>query len=271
MNNNRDSHKKFSSNRKPIFNNAKIDNNIWIVGKHPIFMALQNNRRKIYDILVTKNSIAELENFLEKNDLKNLRNLVRVVDNRKIQETIGLNQLHQGMALLASKLKPQDQFAFLQELHELNEDSYPNLLFLDQISDPQNVGAIIRSACAFGFKKIIFCEHNAVVENSTIVKASAGNIDLVDLVVVTNFNNLLEKLKKLGYWCFGLDSHATTSFDKIKEFKNIALIVGSEGDGIRQLVKKNCDFLLKVETNSQVESLNVSVATAIALYEINRR
>ena len=91
------------------------------------------------------------------------------------------------------------------------------------------------------------------------------------MVVAGNFNNLLEKLKKIGYWSFGLDSNATTTFDKIKEFKNIVLVVGSEGEGIRQLVKKNCDFLLKVETNSEVESLNVSVATAIALYEINRR
>jgi 23S rRNA (guanosine2251-2'-O)-methyltransferase len=260
--------KKYDARKQSL---TKNDNKIWIVGKHPVLMALQKKRRKLFEILVTKNTANELENFIKKNSLENINNLIKIIDNKQIQEIVGLNQLHQGFALLASKLPTQDQYSFLQELHNLSKENLPNLLLLDQISDPQNVGAIMRSACAFGLKKIIFCEHNSIVENSTIIKASAGNIELLDLVVVINFNNLLEKLKEIGYWCFGLDSHATTNFNKIREFKNIALIVGSEGEGIRQLVKKNCDFLLKVETNNEVESLNVSVATAIALYEINRQ
>jgi 23S rRNA (guanosine2251-2'-O)-methyltransferase len=257
--------------KSSINNFPKNENKIWIIGKHPVFMALQKKRRQVFEILATKNTINDLENFLQKNSLENLRNLVRIIDNKSIQDIIGLNQLHQGLAIFASKLNIQDQFSLLEELNNLEPQDLPNLLLLDQISDPQNVGAIMRSASAFGFKKIIFSEHNSVIENTTIIKASAGNIEFLDLVVAGNFNNLLEKLKKIGYWSFGLDSHASTTFDKIKEFKNIALVVGSEGEGIRQLVKKNCDFLLKVETNSEVESLNVSVATAIALYEINRR
>jgi len=256
--------------KPPINNFLRSENNVWITGKHPVFMALKKKRRKIFEILATKNTIEDLENFCKKNSLENLRNLVKIVDNKTIQEIIGLNHLHQGLAMLASKINTQDQLSFLEELENLSAQDLPNLLLLDQISDPQNVGAIMRSASAFGFNKIIFSEHNSVIENSTIIKASAGNIEYLDLIVAGNFNNLLEKLKKIGYWSFGLDSHASTTFDKIKEFKNIALVVGSEGDGIRHLVKKNCDFLLKVETNSEVESLNVSVATAIALYEINR-
>ena len=261
-------------NKKTNFirkNNHQDDNKIWITGKHPVFMAIKKNRRKIFEILSTNNTIQELEEFLKINSLNNLRNLIRIVDNRAMQEIVGINHLHQGFAILASKLPVYDQLTLLKDLENLQGENLPPLLFLDQISDPQNVGAIMRSASAFGFKKIIFCEHNSVIENSTIIKASAGNIESLDLIVVNNFNNLIEKLKKLDYWCFGLDSHATTTFEKIKEFKNIVLIVGSEGEGIRHLVKKNCDFLLKVDTNSEVESLNVSVATAIALYEINRR
>jgi 23S rRNA (guanosine2251-2'-O)-methyltransferase len=252
-------------------NNNNLENKVWITGKHPVYLAIKNNRRKIYEILLTQNTIIDFENFIEKNSSNNLRNLIRVVDNKKIQEVVGLNHLHQGFAILASKLPITNQVNFLEDLENYDGEDLPPLLLLDQISDPQNVGAIMRSASAFGFNKIVFCEHNSVVENSTIIKASAGNIEFLDLIVVNNFNNLIEKLKKLDYWCFGLDSHANTTFDKIKEFKNIALIVGSEGEGIRHLVKKNCDFLLKVQTKDEVESLNVSVATAIALYEINRR
>ena len=89
--------------------------------------------------------------------------------------------------------------------------------------------------------------------------------------MVVNFNNLIEKLKKIGYWCVGLAGEGKTSIQTLKEYKNIALIVGSEGDGIRDLVKKNCDLLAKIEIDKEVESLNASVAAAIALYELTRK
>lgn len=244
---------------------------IWIIGKNPALMALLSGRRKFYKIIVGKNFLSQLEEFLIKNNLQKYQSLLRVVDNSQLDEIVGVKQNHQGVAVLASKLTIIDQLNFLSELNQTDDDNFPNLLILDQISDPQNVGAIIRSAVAFGFNKIIFCKHNSVIENAMVIKASAGNIELVDLIVASNINNFLEKIKKLNYWCFGLDSHSSMPITKVKEFKRIALVVGSEGEGIRQLIKKNCDYLLKIETSQQVESLNVAVATAIALYEINNR
>ena len=261
-----------NSNFQSRHSSAPRAEELWLCGKHPVFTALQKKRRKIFEILATKNSISELENFLKKNSLTAFQPLFKLVDNEKIESLVGKNQIHQGLAIRAAKLPIQNQNQLLEELHAFAEDdARPTLLLLDQISDPHNVGAIIRSAASFGVKKIIFCEHHAPKENATIVKSSAGTIELIDLVMVTNFSNLLEKLKKLDYWCIGLAGEAKTKITEIKGYKNIALIIGSEGDGIRDLVKKNCDILTKIEIDQEVESLNASVAASIALYELSKK
>lgn len=266
--------KKKPVNKKPVSRNAN-PNQVFICGKHPVFTALKQHslegRRKIFEILVTQNSSDELRSFINKNSLREVSPLVKIVDSAVIENVVGIHQPHQGFLVKASRLPIQNQFDLLEELYAIPEgEKKPTLLLLDQISDPHNVGAIIRSAVSFGVKKIIFCEHNAPQENSTIVKSSAGTIEFADLVVVTNFNNLIEKLKKIDYWCAGLAGEGKSKLSEVKDCKNIALIVGSEGNGIRDLVKKNCDFLVRIEIDKEVESLNASVAAAIALYEISR-
>jgi 23S rRNA (guanosine2251-2'-O)-methyltransferase len=245
---------------------------LWIYGKHPVFAALKNKIRKVFEVLATKNSISELEIFLKNNSLSHLENIIKIVDNKRLDSIVGKGQTHQGLVIRSSRLPVKNQYEILEELYLYIEQDkkLPTLLLLDQISDPHNIGAIIRSAVGFGIKKIIFCEHNAPKENATIVKSSAGAIENVDLIVVTNFNNLIEKLKKIDYWCVGLAAEGLMPITKIKDYKNIALIVGSEGNGLRDLVKKNCDVLTRIEIDQRLESLNASVATSIALYEISR-
>ncbi len=266
-------------NKKPIDRNQRNHipqgsnlGGIWLCGKHPIFTILLKKRRKVFEILVTINSASELETFLQKNSLLHLKLLVKMADNNKIESLVGRNQVHQGFAANCSALPTRTQNDLLTELYAIEEgEKLPTLLLLDQISDPHNVGAIIRSAIGFGVTKIIFLEHNSPRENATIVKASAGTIESADLIVVTNFSNLMEKLKKIGYWCIGLAGEGKASIQSLKEYKNVALIVGSEGDGIRDLVKKNCDVLAKIDIGKDVESLNASVAAAITLYELARK
>lgn len=258
-------------NRKQKNLNIKrnTEDKLWLFGKHPVFTVIKKQRRRIFEILVTKNSASELEDFLQKNSLTHIKPLAKIVDNHRIEAVVGKNQTHQGFALHTENLKIRNQLELLEELYSKQEsNSLPTLLLLDQISDPHNVGAIIRSAASFGVKKIIFCEHNSPKENATIVKTSAGTTELVDIFVVTNFGNLIEKLKKIGYWIIGLASDGKAKITTAKEYKNIALIVGSEGKGLRDLTKRNCDILTKIEIDYEVESLNASVAAAIALYEL---
>lgn len=258
--------RKIRSHQRKIENNP---NQVWISGKHPVFTTLLRGRRRISEILVTPNSFSDLKNFLNKNSLQSLLSIVKSVNNDVIENLVGRQQSHQGLLVKASRLPVKNQHELLEELYALkDEENLPRLLLLDQVSDPHNVGAIIRSAVSFGVRKIIFCEHNAPQENSTIIKSSAGTIEFADLVVVTNFNNLIEKLKKIGYWCVGLAGEGKSNLSEIRSYKNVALIVGSEGNGIRDLVKKNCDLLVRIEIDKEVESLNASVAAAIALHEL---
>lgn len=250
--------------------NPATNNKLWICGKHPVLLALKNKKRKIFEILVTKNSQEQLQKFLAQNHLTYLQKSIKLVTNQQISAIIGPNQIHQGIAINCSKLAILDENTLLKRLENSKKgQNLEKLLILDQISDPHNIGAIIRSAIAFGVKNIIFSQHNAIIENATIVKSSAGAIEFANLSSVTNISNLLEKLKKIGYWCVGLAGEGSENINNLKNHPNLALVIGSEGSGIRSLVKKNCDILAKITINNQVESLNASVATAIALYELS--
>ena len=265
------------SNKNYKTNNLSRDHNeiekdfIWIGGKNPCLLALKNQKRKIFEIIVNKNNLEDLKFFFDKNSLQHLEKIVRVHENVFFQNIFHKDFVHQGIAIRASKIEFKTQFDLLEEINLIEDKNHlPDILILDQITDPQNVGAIIRSAVAFNFKKIVFCEFNSAKETASLVKASAGNIDFAEIYVATNINNLIEKLKKIGFWCIGLAGEGTENEKKIAEYKNIVLVVGSEGAGMRNLVKKNCDLLVRINTNKEVESLNVSVATAIALNEIYR-
>jgi len=247
---------------------AKLDLAVWQACS---ICSITKKRRKIFQILVSKNSLGELEKLIQTNNLSDLESSIKLVDGEHISSVVGRDQIHQGIALNCSKLPVQNQNDLLEDLSRSEKNQLPTLILLDQLSDPQNIGAIIRSAISFGATKIIFCEHNAPKESAAMCKSSAGTIEMADLIVVTNFSNLLEKLKKLGYWCIGLEGTSKTLISEIKNYDNVALVVGSEGDGIRELVKKNCDILAKIKIDPSVESLNASVATSIALYELSKK
>ena len=142
------------------------------------------------------------------------------------------------------------------------------VLILDEIQDPRNFGALIRSAEVFGVKGIIIPERNAVRVNETVVKTSTGAIEHVDIVKVTNISEALLKLKKLDYWVYGAEGEGSKDYSKEKYPSRTALVLGSEGNGIRKKVKENCDVLIKIPMYGKISSLNVSVAGGIILSEI---
>ncbi len=142
------------------------------------------------------------------------------------------------------------------------------ILILDQLTDVHNLGAIIRSAVAFNISDIFITAQNSLTDYGLLAKASAGLVEHCNLYLVKNLNSFLAQLKKQDYWCAGLAGEAKADISELKKFEKLALILGSEGQGIRNLVKENCDLLVRIEIDTKVESLNVSNAAAIALFTI---
>ena len=144
------------------------------------------------------------------------------------------------------------------------------VLILDQVTDPQNIGAIIRSAVAFNTLALILQDKNSPLENGAMDKAAAGMIEHLPIVRVTNLSRAIEQLKDAGFWTVGMDGYAQTTIDKLNKSGKTAIIMGSEGKGMRRLVEESCDISVKLPISPMTESLNVSTAAAIALYEINK-
>jgi len=249
-------------------NNRKRSDLIWIYGKHSVFNIIKKRRRKIHQILLTKNSLKDFNLFINNNNIKHVVNSqIKIVDSNYIEKVVGKNTVNQSMVICCDSIPLKSQNDLISHLEKI-ENKPRNILIMDQINDPHNVGAIIRSAAAFGIKNIVMSEYNFSKETSIIHKSSAGTIEDVNIYSVININNLIEKLKKINYVVIGLDGSSEKLVREFRGENNIAIIVGSEGSGIRALVKKNCSFLVKIPMENQIESLNASVAAAIALYEI---
>lgn len=241
-----------------------MNNDLCIYGKHPIFLALQHKKRDIFKIYTS--NLEELKQFIKENNIKIKENIIEYKTNDQINKIIKEDVNHQGYLALASNHKKYNFDTFLNEIKQNNK--LEKIIILDQLTDPHNIGAIIRSAVAFGVKYIITTEKNTPKDSSVIVKSSAGMSEIIDIIEVVNINNSIEELKKVGYFIIGMAGEAKLNLKTIKNDSNYCLVVGNEGRGIRQLVKKNCDILCKIEMEEAVESLNVSVATAIALYQL---
>ena len=243
----------------------KTNNELFIYGKHPVLLALKHNKRKIYKIYTS--NIKELEEYLKKEKIKIQSNLIEFKNNNEIKKIAKDDINHQGYLAVVSNHFNYDFDDFIEKECK-DKNNLPKLLILDQLTDPHNIGAIMRSAVAFGVKYIITTERNTPKDSGIIVKSSAGMSEMIDIIEVVNLNRALEELKKVGYFVVGMAGEAKTNLKSIKDSKNLCVVVGNEGNGIRPLVKKNCDILTKIEMDECVESLNVSVATAIAIYQL---
>ncbi|MCE2926737.1 MAG: 23S rRNA (guanosine(2251)-2'-O)-methyltransferase RlmB [Rickettsiales bacterium] len=232
---------------------------LFIYGKHAALAALSNPMRKIKRVMVTKNTHAECANELSK--CKNLA----ITDAAKIDSQLPRDAVHQGIVVECEPLEQVSLQGWLKEEHNRP------VLLLDQVSDPHNVGAILRTAAAFGVGAVITLERNAAQESGTLAKSASGALEVVPLISVGNLAQTIKILKKAGYWTYGLDGEAKETIGQQKFDAKTALILGAEGRGLRRLTAEHCDFLVKIPMSGQMESLNVSNAAAVAMYEIARR
>lgn len=179
-----------------------------------------------------------------------------------------LDGIHQGAYAEVAK-QAQWSEADLLQLVETKADAL--ILFLDEVQDPHNLGAILRTADATGVDAVVVPKNNSVGINPTVRKVASGAVETVNFVVVTNLTRTLKNLQQAGLWVVGLDGETSQTIYQAKFSGKLGLVMGSEGSGLRQLTRETCDEVLAIPMMGAVESLNVSVATAVALYEIQRQ
>lgn len=224
---------------------------LWLWGIHACKAALNNPNRKCFRLLVTASTRQE---FPCEGD---------VVDGASLSRLLPEGAVHQGIAMEVAPL-PESSF------HEFAQYDKGVIVVLDQVTDPHNVGAILRTAKALGALGVVMTERNAPPLGGVLAKAASGALDLLPVWKVTNLARTLDELKELGFWTIGLDEHAPKTLSKGDYPLKLALIMGAEGEGMRRLTQEKCDFLVKLPTDPEFSTLNVSVATALALYELVR-
>tara|TARA_R110002124_G_scaffold206465_2_gene372996 strand:- start:431 stop:1177 length:747 start_codon:yes stop_codon:yes gene_type:complete len=221
-------------------------------GRHAIEAALDNPRRVIKKISITREALATLE---IPDDIA-----VVICDVADLGRVIPRDAPHQGMVADVDPLPD----IWLGDI--LDEQSDRPLLLLDQVTDPHNVGAILRSAAAFDAAAIITQDRHAPPESGVVAKSASGALETVPWVRVVNLSRALDDIAEAGYWRIGLDGDATDELEGAMGSGKIALVMGAEGEGLRQNVAAHCDTLARLPMSSKMESLNVSNAAAIALY-----
>ena len=200
--------------------------------------------------------------------VKKARVPIEYQSKRALDKSAGTKN-HQGVVALVASHREGD----IGDIIESWKNSGEKLLalVLDGIQDPQNLGALIRTACASGTHGIITVKHRAAPITGSVIKASAGAVEHTNIVRVANLGNAVDTLKENGAWIVGTCAESKTSLYDIDATLDLALVMGSEGEGIRPLIKKKCDFLVNIPLRGNISSLNASAAGAIAIYEIVRQ
>jgi len=232
---------------------------VWLHGMHAVAAALANPQRRCLRLVTTAEAASETERLVRAGEG---RIDIEICDRREIDRLAGLGAVHQGIALEALPLDEPDL-----------DDAVAGadlLVVLDQVVDPHNVGAILRSAAAFGAAAVIVQDRHSPQATGTLAKAASGALEWVPLVRVGNLARGLDRLKQLGFWLVGLDGDAQNILGVAPLPGPLALVLGAEGSGLRRLSREACDHLVRIPGARRGLSLNVSNAAAVALYEARR-
>ena len=245
-------------------NKFNIPNNaINIYGNHPAKSALLSSNRNCYLVGTTEKKFNYWNNFLINNKINTKIVLLETFELDKISNSNN----HQGVIVFASKIIKKKLSEYLKNLsYKKNK-----ILILDQLTDPRNVGSIIRSAFAFNFDAVCLLKNNSPIETPSLIKASAGEIDKIQILEIGNLVQEIKILKKQNFFIYGLDGDGKIKIQEIDKTDNrIALIIGAEGKGLRNLTKQNVDRLVKIDINPECNSLNAANAATLAMYEISK-
>ena len=239
----------------------------WLFGTHAVLAALANPQRECRRLLVTPESARALEGPLAAAAGPH-PGLAREAVSRAELDRLFPTAVHQGIALLAA---PLEEPTLEELLRQGAAAERAVLLLLDQVTDPHNVGAILRSAAAFGALAVVVTERHAPHASAALAKAASGALETTPLLRIGNLARALEESKAAGFWCAGLAADADATIAEARLGPRVALVLGAEGAGLRRLTRERCDLLVRIPLAAAgMASLNVSNAAAIALYEFAR-
>ncbi|QPC87662.1 23S rRNA (guanosine(2251)-2'-O)-methyltransferase RlmB [Mesorhizobium sp. NBSH29] len=232
---------------------AAPEGQVRLYGIHTVRAALDNKARSIKRLLATRNALERLGIA----DITTLPFAAELVEPREIDKLTGTDAVHQGVLIEALPLKPKP-------LEALGDARL--VLVLDQVTDPHNVGAIMRSAVAFGAGALITTQRHSPHESGVLAKSASGALEHIDLIEVKNLADALEKLHEAGFQTIGLDSDAPQELEGSFAGDRVALVLGAEGKGLRQKTRETVTTLARLEMPGAIRSLNVSNAAAVSLY-----
>ena len=234
----------------------------FIIGQHAVIEALRNPNRKVLRVFLTEES---KKNIHKKNPKRNILNDVKVyfktkkeLDKYSTREDL----LHQGYVAEVEHIQKPILKEYIKEKKDIT------LVCLDGVTDPRNIGSLIRSAVSFNIDGMIIKERNFPSDSKLMYKAASGAIEYMNIFEVSNINSTLKNLKNKNFWVYGFDGNSKKSFTDIEWKGNNILLFGSEGFGMHQHTSKYADFLVKIDINTQIESLNVSNSAAIAFHHL---
>ena len=235
----------------------------FIIGQHAVIEALRNPNRRVLRVFLTEES---KKNIHRKSPNKNLLNDVKVYFKTKKEldkYSTKENLLHQGFVAEIEHMSQPNLKEFIKEKKETT------LVCLDGVTDPRNIGSLIRSAASFNIDGIIVKERHFPNESKLMYKAASGSIEYVNIFEVSNINSTLKNLKDKNFWVYGFDSSGSKDFTEIEWKGNNILLFGSEGSGMHQHTSKYADFLVRININDKIESLNISNSAAIVFHHLN--
>ncbi|MEL6620530.1 MAG: 23S rRNA (guanosine(2251)-2'-O)-methyltransferase RlmB [Pseudomonadota bacterium] len=231
---------------------------VWLFGLHAVRDALQNPARQKLRLIVTQNALTKLQEAVEAAGMT-----PEIADPRRFSAPLDPGSVHQGAAL---EVKPLD-WGKLEDV-AIGAEA-PRLILLDRVTDPHNVGAILRSAEVFGASAVVGTRHHAAPETGALAKTASGALERQPYVRVRNLADAIVELQGMGYIVLGLDGQADQTIESALEGRRdraVALVLGAEGPGLRQKTRETCDALVKIDAAGGFGSLNVSNAAAVALY-----
>src|SRR5436309_4069376 len=242
----------------------------WVYGRHAVAAALANPARRWRRLAVLADQEAEAAELIAPAaaERRGEGEAIEVLDRAAFDRLLPDGAVHQGWALEVEPLDSADLEDVLRAVEVTQGRSI--VIVLDQVSDPHNVGAFLRSAAAFGASAVIVGEHGAPPPTGALAKAASGALDSVPLVRAVNLARTLDRLKDARFWCCGLDEAAPAPLAGLDLGQRVVLVLGSEGGGLRRLLRERCDYLGRLPTRPEFPSLNVSNAAAVALYELVR-